>query len=146
MLSELNFTLKPTLASQKTDAFLTTICLQNVSHCSKLKKLWVAVGQLAGRGRIGTSSFFIWFFMVMNILAWQQPFFNHTVILLGRHAKMFVHLSQSEKDIMLQRYITDQSYNNTWASLQCDPVKSLPCFHLGTFLLTSLISLPSKPP
>lgn len=38
------------------------------------------------------------------------------------------------------------TYNNTWASLQCDPVKRLPCFHLCTFLLTSLSSLSSRPP
>lgn len=59
MLSEVKFTLKPTLTSQIMDAFLTTICLQNVSHCSKLKKLWVAVSQLAGRSRIGIKSFFL---------------------------------------------------------------------------------------
>lgn len=36
--------------------------------------------------------------------------------------------------------------NNLWASFQCDSVKSLPCFHLCTFSLTSLSSLSFRPP
>lgn len=58
-LSEAKFTLKPTLTSQNTNAFLTTICLQVVSHCSKLKKVWVEGGQLAGRSRIDIKPFFL---------------------------------------------------------------------------------------
>lgn len=139
MLSEVEFTLKCSLTSQNTDAFLTTICLHNASHCSKLKKLWVTVGQLAGRSRIGIgirSFCLICFFMVMNILAWQQSFSNHTAILLARYAKSFVHLSQSERFILL-RNISDQSKVPTITPGLLFDVIQLKAYHVFTFVLSS---------
>lgn len=137
MLSEVKSTLKPTLTSQNIWCTLTSICLQNVSLCSKLQELWIAVGQLAGRSSIGVKSFFlIWFFMVMNILGWQQPLFNHTAILLGRYAKMFAHLSQKERFTLLQ-YITDKSKVPTITPGLLFNVIQSKGYHAFTFVLSS---------